>query len=108
MLDGAGHIPLARGPVRVAPIACTARPAPLPHSSTRRDDQRVLYISSPIAGHAQRERLHCRPVAPAPPGLQIDWLAEDPVHPGPQPAVNASIRRAKSANESGQIPVRRT
>ncbi len=43
-------------------------------------DKRALFISSPIGlGHAQRDIAIARQLRALVPGLQIDWLAQDPV-----------------------------
>src|SRR3954449_10026767 len=42
--------------------------------------KRALYVSSPIGlGHAQRDAAIARELRARVPGLQIDWLAQDPV-----------------------------
>jgi predicted glycosyltransferase len=44
------------------------------------DRKRVLYISSPIGlGHAQRDVAVARELRKRVPGVEIDWLAQDPV-----------------------------
>jgi predicted glycosyltransferase len=43
-------------------------------------DKRALYVSSPIGlGHAQRDVAIARQLRELVPGVQIDWLAQDPV-----------------------------
>jgi predicted glycosyltransferase len=43
-------------------------------------DKRALFVSSPIGlGHAQRDVAIARELRNLVPGLQIDWLAQDPV-----------------------------
>ena len=83
-LHGSGHIPLARDPVRVnlmlrdfiSPAARQLRRGPAPKPAAKR----ALYISSPIGlGHAQRDVAIARELRALVPGLQIDWLAQDPV-----------------------------
>jgi pimeloyl-ACP methyl ester carboxylesterase/predicted glycosyltransferase len=92
ILEGAGHQPQARKPVAVnlalrefftsaqpAPAGATASPA---QPATRRspDTKRVLYISSPIGlGHVQRDLAVARELRKLVPGVEIDWLAQDPV-----------------------------
>ncbi|HEX2157988.1 MAG TPA: alpha/beta fold hydrolase [Actinomycetes bacterium] len=102
VLEGAGHIPLARDPVRVnklvaefagtasatgAPadgVATRAPAAPAPARRTwaraLRRPRRALYLSSPIGlGHARRDLAIARELRRQVPGLEIDWLAQDPV-----------------------------
>jgi pimeloyl-ACP methyl ester carboxylesterase/predicted glycosyltransferase len=112
VLDGAGHIPLARDPVRVNLLIrdFVDRLAGAPPRTTRwargrARPKRALYISSPIGlGHAQRDVAIADELRRLHPGLQIDWLAQNPitrvlaargerVHPA----------SAQLANESGHI-----
>ncbi|HLJ84326.1 MAG TPA: alpha/beta fold hydrolase [Candidatus Eremiobacteraceae bacterium] len=87
VLQGAGHAPHARDPVKVNLVmrafAESAEPShtPLrrwPRGNRRR--KRALYISSPIGlGHAQRDVSIARELRRIRPDLEIDWLAQDPV-----------------------------
>jgi predicted glycosyltransferase len=93
VVDRAGHQPQARKPVAVNLalrefFTSLARPVPAatatsPAEPSRRrspDTKRVLYISSPIGlGHAQRDVAVARELRKLVPGVQIDWLAQDPV-----------------------------
>ena len=93
VLEGAGHQPQARKPVAVnlalREFFDSVRPARSvaveealrPASRSRPPDQkRVLYVSSPIGlGHAQRDVAIARELRKLVPGVQIDWLAQDPV-----------------------------
>src|SRR5205085_1665615 len=57
-------------------------PAPAPRDPTvyKRGGPRALYISSPIGlGHAQRDVAIARELRERVPGLEVDWLAQDPV-----------------------------
>ena len=112
VLDGAGHIPLARDPVRVNLLIrdFVDRLAGAPPRTTRwargrGRPKRVLYISSPIGlGHAQRDVSIADQLRRLHPGLQIDWLAQDPV----TRVLEARGERihpasAQLANESGHI-----
>jgi pimeloyl-ACP methyl ester carboxylesterase/predicted glycosyltransferase len=82
-IEGGGHLAVASDPVRVNVLLrdflCPAPPAarwPRAHSRS----QRALYISSPIGlGHARRDLAIARELRRLRPGLQIDWLAQDPV-----------------------------
>ncbi|MGH2885905.1 MAG: glycosyltransferase, partial [Solirubrobacteraceae bacterium] len=82
-LEGAGHAPHMRDPVRtnlvIRDFACPA-PPPRRWRRARMRAKRVLFVSSPIGlGHARRDvavadelrRLHA--------GLEVDWLAQHPV-----------------------------
>ncbi|HEX5156748.1 MAG TPA: alpha/beta fold hydrolase [Ktedonobacterales bacterium] len=83
-LQGSGHIPLARDPVKVNLLLRDfIRPEP-PRTLTwmrgRNRQKRALYISSPIGlGHAQRDVAIAQELRKLRPDLQIDWLAQDPV-----------------------------
>jgi pimeloyl-ACP methyl ester carboxylesterase/predicted glycosyltransferase len=103
ILEGSGHLPHARDPVKVnlllrefiAPGASWGNlpvpPDPLPWSAdadkrlrrwvrgkSRR--KRALYVSSPIGlGHAQRDAAIADELRKLHPDLEIDWLAQHPV-----------------------------
>jgi pimeloyl-ACP methyl ester carboxylesterase/predicted glycosyltransferase len=121
-LDDAGHLPHGRRPVPVN-LALRdfaerifgpdgdpaignrsdsgARRDPTVHRSDGR--RRALYISSPIGlGHAQRDVAIARELRKLVPGLEIDWLAQNPVtrvleregetiHPGSAHLANESV-----------------
>ena len=83
LLEGSGHGPHARDPVKVnlllrdfaAPAAAPPRWA---RGRARR--KRALYISSPIGlGHAQRDAAIADELRKLHPDLEIDWLAQHPV-----------------------------
>jgi pimeloyl-ACP methyl ester carboxylesterase len=82
-LDGSGHLPQARDPVKVnlllRDFACPPRPPRgWPRGRVRR--KRALYISSPIGlGHAQRDVAIADELRKLHPDLEIDWLAQHPV-----------------------------
>ncbi|MGD9960511.1 alpha/beta fold hydrolase [Nocardioides sp.] len=85
-LEGSGHAPLARDPIRVnlAISDFVERVAPRPRRVSRtrapRRVPRALYLSSPIGlGHARRDLAISRELKRAHPELQIDWLTQDPV-----------------------------
>ena len=82
-VEGAGHLPQARKPVQVnLALREFVEGAPLRDPTVHRSDgrKRVLYISSPIGlGHAQRDVAIARELRGLVDGLQIDWLAQDPV-----------------------------
>src|SRR5262249_38841030 len=82
-LEGSGHSPHMRDPVKVnlllrefaAPLRRTTRWA---RGKSRR--KRALYISSPIGlGHAQRDVAIADELRKLHPDLEVDWLAQHPV-----------------------------
>jgi pimeloyl-ACP methyl ester carboxylesterase/predicted glycosyltransferase len=82
-VERAGHQPQARKPVQVN-LAIrefadgTPRRDPTVHRSDGR--KRALYVSSPIGlGHAQRDVAIARELRNLVDGLEIDWLAQNPV-----------------------------
>ena len=83
MLEGSGHGPHARDPVRVNRllrdfIVPPEPPARWVRGRSRR--KRALYLSSPIGlGHAQRDTAIAAELRKLHPDLEIDWLAQHPV-----------------------------
>ena len=82
-LEGSGHSPHARDPVKVnlllRDFACPPAPAGR-WSRGRSRRKRALYISSPIGlGHAQRDVAIADELRKLHPELEIDWLAQHPV-----------------------------
>src|SRR5262245_53515829 len=82
-LDGCGHAPQLRDPVKVNLLV---REFVKPAGSQRRwvrgksRRKRALYISSPIGlGHAQRDAAIAEELRRMHPDLEIDWLAQHPV-----------------------------
>jgi pimeloyl-ACP methyl ester carboxylesterase/predicted glycosyltransferase len=107
-LEGSGHLPLARDPVKVNLllrdfIVPRQRPTRWVRGKSRR--KRALFVSSPIGlGHAQRDAAIADELRKLHPDLEIDWLAQHPltavleargdrIHPA----------SAHLANESGHI-----
>jgi pimeloyl-ACP methyl ester carboxylesterase/predicted glycosyltransferase len=90
-LEGSGHMPHARDPVKVNLLlrdfverAGPSRSRAVNSASTwtrgRSRGKRALYISSPIGlGHARRDVAIARELRALVPDLEIDWLAQDPV-----------------------------
>jgi pimeloyl-ACP methyl ester carboxylesterase/predicted glycosyltransferase len=82
-IEGADHVPQGRHPLEVNLairefIDPSFRRDPTVHRADRRP--RALYVSSPIGlGHARRDVAIARELRKLVPGLQIDWLAQDPV-----------------------------
>lgn len=82
-IEGSGHAPHVRDPVKVNLLV---RDFAQPSKSARRwtrgraRAKRALFISSPIGlGHAQRDVAIAKELRELHPGLEIDWLAQDPV-----------------------------
>ena len=107
-LDGAGHLPQARDPVKinllVREFACPPRPARR-WARGRERRRRALYISSPIGlGHARRDVAIADELRKLHPDLQIDWLAQHPVTAMLE-AHGERVHPASAglANESGHI-----
>ena len=86
-IDGGGHFPGARDPVRVNLVIrdfvdSVHRPAPRPVRWTRAmvRPKRALYLSSPVGlGHIMRDVAIADELRQLQPDLQIDWLDPDPV-----------------------------
>ncbi len=81
-IEGAGHVPSTRDPVKVNLILrefmTPRRTSAWARAMAR--PRRALYISSPIGlGHAQRDVAIARELRALVPDLEIDWLAQDPV-----------------------------
>jgi pimeloyl-ACP methyl ester carboxylesterase/predicted glycosyltransferase len=83
LLEGAGHGPHVRDPVKVNLLLRDfAAPAAAPRrwARGRARPRRALYISSPIGlGHAQRDVAIADELRKIHPDLEIDWLAQHPV-----------------------------
>jgi pimeloyl-ACP methyl ester carboxylesterase/predicted glycosyltransferase len=82
-LEGSGHAPHVRDPVKVNLLLrdFIAPPAP-PQRWVRGKSRgkRALYVSSPIGlGHAQRDAAIADELRKLHPDLEIDWLAQHPV-----------------------------
>jgi pimeloyl-ACP methyl ester carboxylesterase/predicted glycosyltransferase len=82
-LEGSGHCPHARDPVRVNLLLrefAAPRPPQQRWTRGRRRGKRALYLSSPIGlGHARRDIAIARELRRLEPELEIDWLAQHPV-----------------------------
>jgi pimeloyl-ACP methyl ester carboxylesterase len=112
VLEGGGHIPLARDPVRVNLLIAEFAERFRPPVTRRREwarwshrPKRVLYLSSPIGlGHARRDVAIARALREHHPDLRIDWLTQ---HPVTQVLADAGERlhpaSAWLANESAHI-----
>ena len=86
-LEGGGHIPNARDPVKVNLLLNDfmrriqpASPQKINWTRGHSRKKRALYISSPIGlGHAQRDVAIAAELRKLHPDLEIDWLAQNPV-----------------------------
>ena len=83
-LEGAGHGPQARDPVRVNLLLREfiepERPRERTWTRGRSRRRRALFVSSPIGlGHARRDVAIARELRRLHPDLEIDWLAQHPV-----------------------------
>jgi pimeloyl-ACP methyl ester carboxylesterase/predicted glycosyltransferase len=83
LLDGSGHGPHVRDPVKVNLLLRDFAVPPQPPARWvrgRSRRKRALYISSPIGlGHAQRDAAIADELRKLHPDLEIDWLAQHPV-----------------------------
>jgi pimeloyl-ACP methyl ester carboxylesterase/predicted glycosyltransferase len=83
VLEGSGHAPHLRDPVKVNLLLRDFAVPPQParcwvRGKSRR--KRALYVSSPIGlGHAQRDAAIADELRKLHPDLEIDWLAQHPV-----------------------------
>jgi len=108
VLEGSGHAPHVRDPVKVNVLLRDfAVPAPPARRWVRGKSRRkrALYISSPIGlGHAQRDVAIADELRKLHPDLEIDWLAQNPVTKvleGRGERIHPAS--AHLANESGHI-----
>ncbi len=82
-LEGSGHLPTGRDPVKLnlllRDFICPPRtPARWTRAASR--PRRALYVSSPIGlGHARRDAAIADELRSLHPDLEIDWLAQEPV-----------------------------
>jgi pimeloyl-ACP methyl ester carboxylesterase/predicted glycosyltransferase len=87
VLEGAGHLPHSRDPVKVTRLITEftdkiAGPSMQTSTWTRGPcrPRRALYLSSPIGlGHARRDVAIAKELKQLRPELEIDWLAQHPV-----------------------------
>jgi pimeloyl-ACP methyl ester carboxylesterase/predicted glycosyltransferase len=83
VLEGSGHAPHIRDPVKVNLLLRDFIVPPRPAARWLRGKsrpKRALYISSPIGlGHAQRDAAIADELRKLHPDLEIDWLAQHPV-----------------------------
>jgi pimeloyl-ACP methyl ester carboxylesterase/predicted glycosyltransferase len=82
LIEGSGHAPHVRDPVKINLLLrdFVAPPSPTRWTRGRSRRRRALYVSSPIGlGHAQRDVAIARELRKLVPDLEIDWLAQHPV-----------------------------
>jgi pimeloyl-ACP methyl ester carboxylesterase/predicted glycosyltransferase len=84
VLEGSGHSPHARDPVRfnleLRDFALPGRPRSRTWRRALGRRRRALYVSSPIGlGHAWRDVAIARELRTLVPDLEIEWLAQEPV-----------------------------
>jgi pimeloyl-ACP methyl ester carboxylesterase/predicted glycosyltransferase len=108
VLEGSGHAPHIRDPVKVNLLLRDFILPPKPAARWTRGKsrrKRALYVSSPIGlGHAQRDAAIADELRKLHPDLEIDWLAQNPVTRVLE-ARGERIHPASAhlANESGHI-----
>ena len=82
-MEGSGHLPHARDPVAINLALRDFLFAPRPAAARRRAHirrRRALIVSSPIGlGHVRRDMAIADELRKKMPGLEIEWLAQDPV-----------------------------
>ncbi len=85
-IPGGGHNPLGRIPAKANILIADFLNRRLPTATSTwkaaqpRRGKKVLYLSSPIGlGHGRRDIAVARQLRLLHPGLQVDWLAQDPV-----------------------------
>jgi pimeloyl-ACP methyl ester carboxylesterase/predicted glycosyltransferase len=86
LIEGAGHGPISRDPVRINTMlrdfveSVTSPPQRARWTRAMRRRRRALYLSSPIGlGHARRDVAIAAELRTARPDLDISWLAQNPV-----------------------------
>jgi pimeloyl-ACP methyl ester carboxylesterase/predicted glycosyltransferase len=84
MLDGAGHAPHCRDPVKVnlllRDFVAPASPQGGTWTRGKSRRKRALFVCSPIGlGHAQRDVAISKELKKLVPDLDVQWLAQDPV-----------------------------
>ena len=111
VLEGSGHLPVVRDPVKVNHLVhdFAERVAPSTRRRTwttgRRRRPRVLYLSSPIGlGHARRDLAIARALRREREDVEVDWLTQHPVTAALE-RVGERVHPASAwlANESAHI-----
>jgi pimeloyl-ACP methyl ester carboxylesterase/UDP:flavonoid glycosyltransferase YjiC (YdhE family) len=79
-LEGSGHIPMARRPVRVNELISEFAGLEMPAIHVNGRHPRAILMSSPIGlGHAWRDVAIARELRRQVPGLEVEWLAQPPL-----------------------------
>jgi hypothetical protein len=90
LLEGSGHAPMTRDPVKVNHLigdfaervarGTSAAYRPAPWQRARNRPRRALYLSSPIGlGHARRDLAVADELRKLHPVLEVEWMAQHPV-----------------------------
>ena len=80
LLEGSGHIPNARHPVRINRMISEFAGVPTPVVKRNANGPRAILVSSPIGlGHAWRDVAIARELRRQVPGLEVEWLAQPPL-----------------------------
>ena len=84
VFEGSGHAPHARDPVKVnlliRDFVAPSRPKPATWVRGKNRRKQALFVCSPIGlGHAQRDVAISKELQTLVPGLDVQWLAQDPV-----------------------------
>jgi predicted glycosyltransferase len=113
VLEGSGHAPIARDPVKVnvlmedfaARVLGAAAPSQRRWTRAAERPRRALFVSSPIGlGHARRDIAIARELRALVPGLEIEWLAQHPLTAALE-AAGERVHPASAglASESGHL-----
>ncbi len=79
-LEGSGHIPMARRPVKSNLLISELAGVKMPSINVNGKNPRAILVSSPIGlGHAWRDVAIARELRRQVPGLEIEWLAQPPL-----------------------------
>ena len=80
VLEGSGHIPMARRPVKANQLISEFAGLSMPDIVRNGSHPRALLVSSPIGlGHAWRDVAIARELRRQVPGLEVEWLAQPPL-----------------------------
>src|SRR5579859_364644 len=80
VLEGSGHIPMARRPVKANRLISEFAGLSTPALRNNGSHPRALLVSSPIGlGHAWRDVAIARELRRQVPGLEVEWLAQPPL-----------------------------
>lgn len=80
VLEGSGHVPMARRPVKANQLISDFAGLRMPAIVRNGRHPRALLVSSPIGlGHAWRDVAIARELRKQVPGLEVEWLAQPPL-----------------------------